>query len=378
MPTCKVKKPSTLRLCVTTINLNSKVSICTLSLRSVPAAGVTIGLTQRCPMNCAHCSTNSTMASTEFPSEMFLRFVDTFEVDNHPEVIAISGGEALLRPKLVRSLAEIAREVGTRSTVLSGMFFARAGRIPLPIRKAINAVDHFSVSIDVYHERLVPRANVFFVLDALLSDGIDLSIHIAGQNATDPYLEDLINEVQSTFDNKIPMLVNSVSSFGRAKAWVTRGVQIVPENIDANPCAMAAWPVVGFDGTIIACGNDNVLENVPAHLLIGNANTDNWATIRDRCLSSSMLRAIRLFGPEYIADRFLDSGLGCDGYCQTCMKLQNDTSLQSIISDLTFKPSFAILEEQASAMQRSSGALSFARRHGIPRYAELVTLGAPS
>lgn len=349
-----------------------------LSLRTVPAAGVALGLTRRCPLKCAHCSTNSTMTSEQFPAEMFLRFVDTFDTDNRPEVIAMSGGEAMLRPKLVRRLAERAREVGARSTVLSGMFFARSGRIPLVIKEAIGAVDHFSVSIDIYHEREVPRADVFRVLNTLLDDGTDVSIHMVGRDAADPYLENMVGEVQRVFDGRVPMLVNAVSSFGRARAWITRGAQIVPESIEANPCAMAAWPVVGFSGTIVACGNDDVLDDVPAHLRLGHANIDDWATVRERCLASSMVRGIRLFGPEYIADRFRDGGLGCDGYCQTCMKLPGDAALQKRVHELMAKPSVAILEEQASAMQRRAGALSFARRQGIPRYAELVALGAPA
>lgn len=47
--------------------------------------------------------------------------------------------------------------------------------------------------------------------------------------------------------------------------------------------------------------------------------------------------------------------------------------------DLTMaKPSTAVLEAQATALQWRAGALAFARRHGVPRYAELALLGAPA
>jgi pyruvate-formate lyase-activating enzyme len=349
-----------------------------LSLRSVPAAGVSLGLTRRCPLKCAHCSTSSTMKSEQFPAEMFARFVDTFRADDRPEVLAMSGGEAMLRPELVRRLAERAREVGTRSTVLSGVFFATSGHIPRAIKEAIEAVDHFSVSIDMFHEREVPRADVFRVLDAVLCAGTDVSVHVVGQGAADPYLESVIDDVQRAFGGRVPMLVNAVSSFGRARAWLTRGRRAAPLDVDANPCAMAAWPVVGFNGTIVACGNDDALDAVPAHLRLGHADTDSWATVRARCLAGSMVRAIRLFGPEYIADRFREGGRGCDGYCKTCMKLPDDPAIEERVRAVMAKPSTAVLEEQATAMQRRAGALGFARRHGIPRYAELTTLGAPT
>lgn len=350
-----------------------------LALRSSPAAGVSIGLTRRCPLSCAHCSTNSMLSSEQYPAEMFVRFVDTFSADNRPEILSMSGGEAMLRPKLVRELAERARKVGTRSTVLSGMFFASSARnLPPLIKEAIEALDHFSVSLDVFHEREVPRAHVFNVIETLLTAGTDVSIHVVGQDADDPYLESITDDVQRVFDSKVPMLVNRVRFFGRARSWFAQDLDGPLASTDADPCQMAAWPVVGFDGTIVTCGNDDVIDNPPTHLLLGHVDSDDWSTIRERCLGSSMVRAIRLFGPEYIADRFRESGLGCDGYCQTCMKLTHDPSLERHVENIMARPSVAVLEEQASAMQRRAGAVAFARRYGLPRYAELTTLGAPT
>lgn len=66
------------------------------------------------------------------------------------------GGEAMLRPGLVFDLATRARAVGCRVTALSGLFFATSHRIPGDIYRAIVALDHFSVSIDAFHEREVP------------------------------------------------------------------------------------------------------------------------------------------------------------------------------------------------------------------------------
>lgn len=348
-----------------------------LSLRSVPAAGVSLGLTRRCPLSCQHCSTSSTMSSEQSPAEMFVRFVDTFGVGNRPEVLVMSGGEAMLRPHLVRQLAERARRVGTRSTVLSGMFFARSARLPVEIKQAIEAVDHFSASVDVFHEREVPRANVFRVIDALLAQGAAVSIHIVGQDAHDPYLESIVGEVQHVFGGRVPMLVTTVSAFGRATTWLMQDSEARrPREIDAEPCTMAAWPVVGFDGTIVGCGNDDALDNVPAHLRLGHANVDDWPTVRARCLGSKMLRAIRLFGPQYIAARLGGAGLGCEGYCKICMKLSHDSAFAQRVDEIMTKPSVAILEQQASAMQMSAGAVAFARRYGLPRYAHLVALGA--
>ncbi|MGH8656761.1 MAG: radical SAM protein [Gammaproteobacteria bacterium] len=316
--------------------------------------------------------------SNEPPAGLFTRFVDTFVPGCRPEVLAMSGGEAMLRPKLVRQLAERATEVGTRATALSGLFFARSRQIPPAIKVAIKALHHFSASIDVFHEREVPRTDVFRVLESVLNEGIDVSLHVVGQHAADPYLDDLIDDVQRAFNSRVPMLVNVVSYFGRARSWLSSRKSVGQYEIEANPCAMAAWPVVGWDGTIVACGNDDALYKVPAHLRLGHASTDDWATVRTRTLASKMMRAIRLFGPEYLADRHLDGAVGCNGYCNTCMKLSGNPAIQTQVQNLMAKPSTAVIEEQVSALQRRAGALAFARRYGVPRYAELAALGAPA
>jgi pyruvate-formate lyase-activating enzyme len=345
-----------------------------LALRSVPAAGVSLGLTRRCPLSCEHCSTNSTTSSEQYPEGMFVRFVKTFTANHHPEILSMSGGEALLRPGLVRKLAEIARTVGTRSAVLSGMHFATAKSVPPKIREAIAAVDHFSASIDEFHEREVPRANVFRVLDGLLAAGTDVSLHLVCRTAHDPYINALIAEVHKLFHGTVPMLVNTLSYFGRATEWLTPPSVMGPAEVEANPCAMAAWPVVGFDGTIVTCGNDTVLDKLPPHLRLGHAASDDWATIQARCVGSPAIRAIRLFGPQYVSDRL---GGGCDGYCESCMKLSGNPAFEENIGHMMAKPSMAVLEEQVSTIQKQAGALGFARRHGVAQYADLVALGAP-
>jgi len=354
-----------------------------LARRTVPAAGVSIGLTRRCPLSCAHCATNSTSTSEEIAAEVLVDFVASFGTDDPPEFLAMSGGEPMLRPALVRELAERASAVGCRSTVLSGMFFARgAGRIPPPIRRAIDAVDHFSVSLDVFHEREVPRANVLRVLDAVLAGGTDVSIHAVGLDADDPYLEELTAEVRRAFDDRVPIFVNTVNAFGRARDWYVPPELSELQAIGASPCQLAAWPLVAWDGTVTTCGNEDVVDGpAPPHLRLGHAR-DGWPAVQARCRASSMARAIRLYGPMYVADRLAADGDavvgGCDGYCATCRTLSDSPALLGEVEELMARSSTLTVEAFAADLQLRDGALGFARRYGTERYAELALLGAPA
>ncbi len=350
-----------------------------LALRAVPAAGVSLALTRRCPLSCAHCATNSTFSSEEAPAEMFVRFVDSFTADDHPQALAISGGEAFLRPALVLDLAERAALVGCRTAALSGMFWAKSRRIPPPIKRAIDALDHFSCSLDVFHEREVRRADVYRVLDVLLSEGKDVSVHLVGLDADDPYLVERSEEIRERFDGRVPMLVNAVNAYGRAADWLDPEDATAPPSVEANPCTLAAWPLVAFDGTVVACGNDDVVDGpAPAHLRLGHAATDGWPAIRARSLSSSLLRAIRTFGPEYVAARHAGATIRCDGYCSTCQQFSDDPGLVSRVQAYMDGPSGRLMEEQVFALQRHSGAAGFIRRFGMSEYSQLVTLGSPA
>jgi hypothetical protein len=344
---------------------------------------VSIGLTRRCPLSCAHCATNSTSTSEEIAAEVLVDFVASFGSDDPPEFLSMSGGEPLLRPHLVCELAERASAVGCRSSVLSGMFFARgAGRIPPPIWRAIEAVDHFSVSLDVFHEREVPRANVLRVLDAVLAGGTDVSIHAVGLDSEDPYLEDLAAEVRRTFEDRVPIFVNTVNAFGRAREWYVPPELPGLQAVGASPCQLAAWPLVAWDGTVTICGNEDVVDGpAPSHLRLGHAR-DGWPAVQARCRTSSMARAIRLYGPMYVADRLArgeEAAVGgCDGYCETCRTLSDDPAVLSQVEELMARPSTGTVEAIATDLQLRDGALGFARRYGTERYAELALLGAPA
>jgi len=309
---------------------------------------------------------------------MFLRFVDTFEPDDRPELLALSGGEAMLRPRLVREIAERAAAVGCRTGALSGMFWAKAKRIPVPIRGAIDALDHFGVSLDAFHELEVRREDVYSVLDTLLAEGKDVSVHLVGIGPGDEYLARRTAEIRERFDDRVPMLVNGINAVGRAAAWAAEPeAGPAPATIDADPCTLANWPLVAFDGTIVACGNDDVVDGpAPAHLRLGHADTDGWPEIRERCLTSAMLRSIRTFGPLHTADRHGGGAVSCDAYCTTCQQLSVDPAIESRVAGIMARASSAFLEQQVQSLEREAGAVSFARRFGMAAYADLVLLGS--
>ncbi|WP_328914124.1 MULTISPECIES: radical SAM/SPASM domain-containing protein [unclassified Streptomyces] len=355
-----------------------------LALRPVPAAGVVLSLTGRCTLRCAHCSTDSTGAGTDLPAGELVRFAAGFgsraagrdavgvcapagarASDNAPvppvppAVALLTGGEPLLRPRLVRELADLCRESGTATFLLTGMFYARAARVPAPVAAALDAVDHVSASLDRFHEAEVPREAVFRALRELLDRGKDVSLHLLASDGDDPYPDETAAAVRREFGDRVPMLVGRLAPVGRARTLLFAARGRTPDlpapASDAGPCAMAAWPVVGPDGTVTACCNQDVLDlrPVPPHLLLGHVGRDDWSEIRSRTLGSPALRAIRTLGA---------------GSCARCRELRGTEPRTDALA--------AVLEGPVRQLQARAGAAGFARRYGSARHADLVLLGA--
>lgn len=233
-----------------------------------------------------------------------MRFVGSFTRENRPDVVMLTGGEPLLLPALVEELSARARSVGSRTALLSGMFFARSREIPPPVLRAIRGVDHFSASLDAHHEREIPRADVFRAVHRIRETGVAVSFHLTGEGADDPYLADITRAVDSEFGGQVPSLVNEVRAFGRAASWAAPA-RTGPDRRHGVPVRhgrLAGGRLRRRGARLLQPGHRGPAVG-PAHLYLGHVDTDDWATVRGRALESPVLRMIRTVGPAHLAAR---------------------------------------------------------------------------
>jgi hypothetical protein len=300
------------------------------------------------------------MRSPSAGGEPFLRLVRSFAAGDPPAVVVLSGGEPMLRPALVTELAGAAHEAGAEVSVVSGMFFARqrpSGRI----LEALRSVDLVTASIDRFHEREVPRRAVLGVLAELIHAGVDVSLQVTVEDGDAGYLPGLVEQVDRELSPEVPIFVSRLAGIGRGGGLVESGD--VAGAAGPSPCTLAAWPVVTWDGRIVACCSQPVVDGpAPGHLLLGDAAVDGWTTVRRRIRSSPLLRSIRTIGPLETA---LQAGRACGGYCETC------AGLQGVSPDLP-----EVMERLVVAAQVDAGAVAYAARFGVPEYAPMVARGS--
>ncbi|NMM00338.1 radical SAM protein [Paraburkholderia sp. RP-4-7] len=312
-----------------------------LSARTVPCRGAYLAITRRCPLSCAHCLSESSNESEEHSAQMFKTFVETMTPECRPDFILLTGGEPLLRPKLVSQLSHHARSAGCTVCVATGMFFARSPSVPRLIQTALTEVDIVTASIDEFHEREVSRASVFRAVHWLLNQGKFVHFQTVTDDPASIYLRELLTDVKAHFGGEVPVFVGKLSPVGRAAAWMRPTSKSCPS--DSGGCGMASWPVVTYSGAIAACCNQDVVNGpIPAHLQVGHAAYNSWSDVCAAFSSSATIRAIRVYGPHTLA--FAAPLSGETTYCETCQGLSSDPTLTGRARNLMGKPFSAALE----------------------------------
>jgi pyruvate-formate lyase-activating enzyme len=348
-----------------------------LAARSRAAAGVYLMLTRRCPLSCAHCSTDSGATSPTGDPALFRRFADTMTTADRPDFVLLTGGEPLLAPTLVIDLAARVAAAGSRTYILTGAFFARSSRPAAPVRAALDAVDHVAVSLDAFHEREVPRESVFRAVHGLLARGRSVSFQVVGRGDGDPYLPGVTEAIRGEFADAVPVLVGRLGRVGRARALPPTGAEPAADGAAAMPCASATWPVVGVDGVVTACANQSVIDRAaPPHLVLGHAARDGWPRIRVRSQETPLLAAIRTVGPRVLLARHGAGVAAPAGYCQSCWALGDRGEVAAAVTAWWARPRGELLAGLVGAAQEAAGPVGFASRYGDRRYAPLVLLGA--
>jgi hypothetical protein len=326
-----------------------------LEWRTTPAAGLYLHVTRRCPLSCGHCSMRSTMHLAETDPAPLLRLVDSFTTDDHPRFVCLTGGEPLLRPGLIRSLGDTARQAGSYVVMATGGFFITKPDVPPAIDGALRSVDHVVLSMDAFHEPEVPRRRSIEFLHTVLARGQGASVQLVGTGASDPYVVATIDDLRRAFGDEVAILVGTLVPVGRGADLGT--VRLVEPGdhdhrdhgaaatVAAQGCPMLSWPVVTDDGSVVACCDQHVVDGADvAHLRIGTAARLTWPEIRRFVTERPMSRAIRVFGPRYLAARSAPDLLQA-GACTTCHSIGGHAGIEADAEHLVASPTLSMIED---------------------------------
>lgn len=284
--------------------------------RALPLQGAFLSLTRRCPLQCRHCSTRSGPSVDDPGHEALLRaFVASMEASvAPPRHLLFTGGEPFLHPALIAELAARAHRWGGLAHAITGGFFATAPDLPVPIARALAALDSLAISWDRYHAEHVSLAQLARLVRVVLERGTEAVLQVT----TAPGDEGFLDEVRGALPD-VPVFHVPLGAEGRAADHALTPYVAPPADV---PCDVASWPVVTPGGTVVACCNQRVVDadpgDVPPHLSLGRLGSDTWDAVRARRLDSTVLDVVETFGPGRVAG-------GCSaGRCETCRALRAD------------------------------------------------------
>jgi hypothetical protein len=317
----------------------------------------------------------SSLHLAESDADPLRAIVDSFTPQDHPRFVCLTGGEPLLRPELVAELTRTAQASGAKVVMATGGFFAAKPTVPPAIQRALDGIDHVVLSMDAFHEPEVPRHQAIKLLRGVLQRGQGASVQLVGTGPDDPYVLDTIDDLRTNFDDEVAILVGKLVPVGRGADLGT--VRLLPRGpaepdltaIQAEGCPMLSWPVITDDGSVVACCDQFVVDGAAAsHLRIGRADQLTWPQIREFVENRPLSRAIRVFGPRYLAARSDPTALQA-GACTTCRGLGERPEVLATAEELVSTATMPAIEHHVRVHAIRN------LPNGVPELAHLAFLG---
>lgn len=298
-----------------------------------------LNYTAACPLRCDFCCYG---CSPDRKQKMDVEQAQHLiaQIAGEPEFtsVAFTGGEPLLFPDEIISLAGSAKTIGKTCTIATAGHWADSvGNARAIIDPLIaNGLNRLNVSYDPSHEAFVPRANVENIVAAIAPHRVPLYI------VSTLYDRGAFDDVGdfTDADAGIFHLKKLVAKTGRAKpAAVGYDAR---SGLEGLGCYRAYYSdlVIFYDGKAYPCCS--TFNRATAGLVLGNAFEEGLKPIINRLLGSLVLRSIKRNSFEHfvrIVDRY-DAGLADElrdidfdgGACSLCNKIFRNPAITARVN----------------------------------------------
>jgi Radical SAM superfamily len=226
--------------------------------RSTPGDTVLLFLTDRCPVNCRHCSVDSRPDSPMITDrELFAEVVGALCASGY-WLVGISGGEPFVERKgLTHAVGELTAAGKAISIVTSGVW-ATSPAPPQWIRSVIGRCGSLVLSSDTFHSDALADGRFRNAARAIAREGVWIIVQAIGQPEMVENAErQLADAFGGSWRDDAELMLSPMLPYGRAEDIF----QISSRHLasDFGPCRLVRSPVVRYDGVISGCCNESVL-----------------------------------------------------------------------------------------------------------------------
>lgn len=262
-------------------------------LRKTRGQSVLLFITDRCPVECAHCSVDSRADSPGIHDfELFSCLVDGICKQQQLKVVGISGGEPFVERKALAATTAKLRRHNKSVVIYTSGVWAKARLSPPWIKTVLKACSTVYLSTDTFHQKTVSPVHFMRAAEQIALAGAWIVVQTLDPDTTRALMEITFGSEHEYFAEIVPL---TPLRNGRGEGLFN--VQRAVPATQYGSCSLAVTPVVRYDGVVTACCNENVIMGKgPTRLRQKAKNTDHLVSILKTFESDTLMRCVADLG----------------------------------------------------------------------------------
>ena len=301
-----------------------------------------ISVTLRCPLECAHCITNSSPRVTEeMSTEEALGYVRAAAgVVDH---ISITGGEPLLDRARLRAVIAEGKRLGYIVSVMTSGYWGRTPEGAHATLAELQALglDMLGISLDEFHLAYVEEDRCRHICEAADVLGVPVAVRCIRRRGSD-YGDHVRALLAHT---KAEVNVNDLVKLGRAEDLDDKDFQRCA-HAPRDRCETVTAADVVPGGIVYACCGPGLYMREHNPLVLGNALEEPLSDILERGLSNPFMKVINTRGPVGLLEDLQAAGRGdlvrqrsrYTDACQLCLDICNSPPAVEALEELYSDP----------------------------------------
>lgn len=299
-----------------------------------------IMLTRKCNMSCAHCSVESGPKIKGEPTDDELLQAVRDAHQNGVRSLLLTGGEPMLREKLLLAMLREAKRLGLTTSLASNGFW---GKTPDRARQTVALLKDAglrlaTISYDRYHADFQGSEPAINIARAAQEFGLALNISIT-RTAQEDDLDAIVAPFADVPNAKLRFY--DVQLIGRARDFDKATLR----GETGGFCNACAAPALTDDGRLTACNGPSYFSQLGSPLVPGDTRDEAMSTLLKRHRDDVILEAIRTHGPQWLADQ-LETLPGFaswqrpnyGGMCDVCLHLNADSAATAVLREYLSNP----------------------------------------
>ena len=305
-------------------------------IREQPGKSLLLFITDRCPVECAHCSVDSRHDSPTISDfGLFKHIVQGICAQPTLELIGISGGEPFVERRGLMLAMELLDQA-QKNIVLYTRGIWATSTPPLWIREVIRKASCIILSTDAFHAAKIDDDRYIHAARTIAGEGTWIVVQVLNVPAMVQKAEWLLLQAfGSAYHNHAELHLIPPLTSGRGNT-----VFFAPRKRPGNSfgrCPILTSPVLRYDGILSPCCNEGVITGKgPERLRVQCFSSEDVTTELAQFATDPLLKIMSTIGVGMLTHHQRFAHLAQQQFgdiCQLCWAMQEQVSTEKQDSD---------------------------------------------